>query len=207
MSLDTYDNLKAEIAGWLRRSDLTATVPTFISLFEAQMNRALRARQMLTRTTLVVSSEYTTLPTDFLEVSSLRNADTNAVLRSVSAQTMDEARETYDRNSALPERYNIEGSSLRLSPVPSASSNLSLLYWAAIPVLSASNTTNWLLTRHPDAYLYGSLTQSAPYLRNDERLATWSALFGRAVDDINGEGRRMGGALEPQPSTFAAGAI
>ena len=54
MALTTYTELKASIADWLNRSDLTAAIADFISLAEAQIERTLRTRQMLTRTTLTV---------------------------------------------------------------------------------------------------------------------------------------------------------
>jgi len=53
--------------------------------------------------------------------------------------------------------------------------------------LSDSTTTNWLLEYYPDAYLYGSLVHSAPYLKEDARLQTWAALYQSAVDAINNE--------------------
>jgi hypothetical protein len=36
-----------------------------------------------------------------------------------------------------------------------------MLYSQKVPALSDSATTNWLLTSHPDAYLFGTLTMSA----------------------------------------------
>jgi hypothetical protein len=62
---------------------------------------------------------------------------------------------------------------------------MELIYYQDIPKLSASQTTNWLLGDAPDAYLYGSLMQAAPYLGEDERVAIWSSLYAKAVADIN----------------------
>jgi hypothetical protein len=58
------------------------------------------------------------------------------------------------------------------------------VYYKALPALSA-NSTNWLLTAHPDVYLYGSLMQAAPYLKNDERLAVWGSLYTASIADLN----------------------
>ena len=46
MALATYADLQGEIASWLRRADLSAEIPTFIALAEAQMNRRLRVRPL-----------------------------------------------------------------------------------------------------------------------------------------------------------------
>jgi len=66
-----------------------------------------------------------------------------------------------------------------------------------LPALSDSNTSNWLLDLAPDAYLYASLLESAPFLRDDERLQTWTALYGAAVNQLNKVSERgtHGGSL------------
>jgi hypothetical protein len=55
---------------------------------------------------------------------------------------------------------------------------------ATLAKLSDANTSNWLLERHPDVYLYGALLQAAPYLRDDERVALWTPLYGQAIEDM-----------------------
>ena len=47
MALTTYNELKTSLADWLNRQDLTSTIPDFISLAEAQIERQLRTRQMI----------------------------------------------------------------------------------------------------------------------------------------------------------------
>jgi hypothetical protein len=58
------------------------------------------------------------------------------------------------------------------------------MYYAQIPSLSVSNTTNWLLTEAPDVYLYATLIQSAPYLKEDERIGTWAGIYQRLLADL-----------------------
>jgi len=59
-----------------------------------------------------------------------------------------------------------------------------LTYYGKIPVLSDSNTSNWLLAYAPDLYLYGALLEATPYLKDDERLATWSSLYANSLGDM-----------------------
>ena len=59
-----------------------------------------------------------------------------------------------------------------------------MTYIARVAALSADNSTNWILRDYPDAYLYGAPVQSAPYLKDDGRMAGWAALFTAALDDI-----------------------
>ena len=70
-------------------------------------------------------------------------------------------------------------------PTPDGAYSAILMYYAKIPTLSDSNETNWLLTHHPDIYLYGALLHSAPYLKEDERAQTWAALYTAAVMRVN----------------------
>ena len=58
------------------------------------------------------------------------------------------------------------------------------------PALSDSNASNWLLNYYADAYLYGSLVHSAPYLKDDARATVWAALYQSAIDAINAESER-----------------
>lgn len=75
-----------------------------------------------------------------------------------------------------------------------------MLYYQKIDELGSVNTSNWVLNNFPDAYLYGSLVHSSPYLAEDNRIQTWAALYQKAINDINlesersktsGSGRRM----------------
>ena len=51
--------------------------------------------------------------------------------------------------------------------------------------LSDGTRSNFILEQHPDIYFYGSLLHSAPYLDDDARLSTWSALYDSAVSRFN----------------------
>ena len=63
-----YSELKSEIGDWLNRSDLDAVIPTFISLAEVGLERVLRVRQMLDRANATIDTQYSALPSTFLEV-------------------------------------------------------------------------------------------------------------------------------------------
>jgi hypothetical protein len=56
-----------------------------------------------------------------------------------------------------------------------------------VTALSADGDTNWLLTNHPDVYLYGSLVHTAPYLKDDARIALWAGLLAQAMGEIEDE--------------------
>jgi hypothetical protein len=184
VALSTYDDLKAELASWLRRSDLTAEIPSFIALAEAQMNRRLRVRPMTARLTESWAAEYVELPDDFLaeRLAKITSGGSTTVLRYLTPEDMDA--KVRSAATGRPRFYALYGGELRLHPAPDTAYPAELVYLQALAALSQSNPSNWLLASHPDAYLYGALTQSAPYLRADERLQTWTSLFGAVLTDI-----------------------
>ena len=53
-----------------------------------------------------------------------------------------------------------------------------------IPALSDSATTNWLLTAHPDLYLFGSLVGAEMSGVNDERAPLWKARRDEILDEV-----------------------
>ena len=206
MALTTYTELKASIADWLNRTDLTTQIPDFISLNEAQIERQLRTRQMLTRTTLTIDAEFESTPADFLEVRTLKLTGTNPItpLTFMTMDSLDE-QSTIDIGSGRPKYFTVIGTEFRFVPTPDASYASEIVYFAKLNKLSASVATNFLLTSSPDIYLYGSLLQAAPYLLDDARIQVWSALYERALSDLqlaDDRGATSGGKLLTRAKTF-----
>lgn len=185
MPLDTYANLQAAVADFLNRDDLSAAIPTFISLAEADINRKLRDWRMETRTTLTATTQYTALPADWLETIRLQVTGGTSDLELASQGALAEMRAAINDQTGRPTHYALTGGQLELFPTPSQSYSLDLVYVAKVPALSNVATSNWLLATAPDAYLYGALTQSAPYLKDDARTAIWAGLYNEAISGLN----------------------
>jgi len=205
MAITTYAQLKTSVANWLNRDDLTSAIPDFIALAEAQFNRNVRHRKMVTRLTSTVSNSYTNVPTDWLQTIRFQ-LNTNPVtpLLFVTPEQALEESMVYSAGQQ-PLFYTVVGEQFQVVPTRYTSYSSELLYYAKIPALSDSNTTNWLLTESPDLYLYGALLQSAPYLKEDERLNTWAGIYKTLYDDMElaDERARIGSSkLKPRFRTF-----
>ena len=185
MALNSYSALRSSIGDWLNRDDLTAVIPDFISLAEAQMERRLPTQKMVKRANATIDTPFSALPADFLSAKSLVLTSTAPVQQLVflTEDEIDAKKYTY-RTTGQPIYFALVGNQIEVLPAPDTSYTAELTYVATLAKLSDSNTSNWILERHPDVYLYGSLLQAAPYLRDDERVATWSALYETAVNDI-----------------------
>lgn len=186
MPLATFAELQTGIAGFLNRDDLTAIIPTLISLAEAQMQRDIRHWQMQVREAITFAGRYTAVPANWVETIRLTIPTSGASpLRLMSLADMQERRGADGDVAGTPVYYTFSAGQIEVWPNPSASLIGEIIYYRTIPALSAGNTTNWLLTAAPDAYLYGALVQSAPYLQEDARIAVWGALFTSATGRLN----------------------
>ena len=191
MAISTYTELKASIASWLNRDDLTATIPDFIALAESSINRDVRHWRMEKRTTLTISSQYTALPTDWLEAGRLTvQGDGTSELELVSLSELADMRAWGADSTGRPAYYAINGSDIEVSPSPDSAYTVDLIYTARTAALSDTNETNWLLTYAPDVYLYASLIHTAPYLAEDERASTWAAFYKSSAAALNKDSRK-----------------
>ena len=189
MAISTYSELQSAIADELNRQDLTSVIPTWISLAEAQFNRVVRHRKMLCRATATLDTQFTALPSDFLEAKNIQ-LNTNPVksLEFVTVEYADKLRNYYNE-SGTPQWYTILGDSIEVVPTPSSDQTIELVYYKRIPSLS-SYGSNWLLSAHPDLYFYASLQHSAPYLKDDPRLETWSTITSALTEAVNLESQK-----------------
>lgn len=195
--ITTYAELQTAVVEYLARDQdatLIARIPTFIQLFEAKANRDLFTRQMEARATTIVDitttePEMISLPTDFqsmrrVRVSSLTGKPS---LEFLSGVQLEEVRTRFGNVSGCPRYFTIFGSEIELLPTPDSDVTIEMVYRQNIPAL-ASNSTNWLLALAPDAYLYGALLESAPYIKEDARIQTWALGLKTALDDLNALG-------------------
>lgn len=196
-TITTYALLQTAVTEWLARDQdatLIARIPTFIQLFEAKMNRTLFVRQMETRSTALTDvgstePEFISLPDDFQSMRRIRLSSVagKPCLEFKSGTQMDEFRFSTANVVGRPLYFTIFGSEIELAPTPDIAYTLEMVYRQTILPL-ATNDPNWLLLLAPDLYLYGSLLEATPYIKEDERLQTWGALYTGARDALNNLG-------------------
>ena len=176
--MDTYAGLKIVVADWLMRDDLVHVIPRAVRMAEASINRRLRVRQMIVRAESEVELQTLPLPNDWLE--SIRGFTGSDNEFQLSGFPMDEypARVL---STGQPISYSILGRYMFFRMLPEEPTRIELSYYAAVPALSDSTTSNWLLALWPDIYLYGSLMHTAPYLKDDPRLQVWEVMFEKAL--------------------------
>ena len=195
MSLDTYTGLVAEIGDWLDRDDLTTRIPTFIRLVEAKVNRRLSDPDMEEVVETTAAGDYTDLPAGFGEMVSISTGD--LPLGPMSAAEYAGIDSTI---SGRPRFYTIVDGAIGFYPRNSTAA-IRMVFRKNVPALTSSNETNWLLTRAPDVYLYGALTEASAFLVEDDRAGSWKGLFDQAMAEmmVDANRRRWGaGPIAPR---------
>lgn len=193
MALSTYTELKAAVADWLDRTDLTDQIVDFITLAEASFNRRIRQPEMIEKdAAFSIAGQYTTLPTDYLEITRIVVTSVTPVI-TLEYLTPEELamKKGYVTGSGRPVYFTILGQTanqLEVLPEPSGTYTATIIYYKRIPALTSG--TNWLLTNHPDIYLYGALAQAEPFIKNDERMPMWIARLDKELTDLRLQGER-----------------
>ena len=197
MAITTYAELQSNVTDFLNRDDLSSIAPTFISLAEADMQRQVRHWRQEKRSTAELDTQYSAIPADFLEaIRFYITSGESRPLELISQFQLLDRKYNRSNTSGEPAYYAITAGEIEIFPAPAGTYTAELYYNARIEPLSDSNTSNWMLQYFPDAYLYGSLIHSAPYLKDDARLQIWAALYQSAIDAINmsGEKAKFGGS-------------
>lgn len=181
----TYATLQTRILSLVERADAetTAEIPYHIELVEADMNRRLKARARYARVTAPLDTELSAVPADFAGVRSFKIDGGNRLVL-ITEQEMADLRNTGAPATGEPMFFAVVGAEFRFYPTPDTSYTAELTYRQKVPALTAVNTTNWVLTAHPDAYLYGAAMHTAVYLQDGDRAVAFRGLYEQAVDQI-----------------------
>jgi hypothetical protein len=134
--------------------------------------------------------DYLPLPGDFLELKRAIITNASQPVDPLEYAPMEyiDALNVLNQTGNVPTAYNIVGQAMRLGPFPDKQYTVEVIYYAKLPKLTATNTTNWLLADHPDFYLYATLLQAAPYLKDDDRIGIWQGIVGEAEGPNGGTG-------------------
>lgn len=204
MAITTYAELKTAVAAWADRTDLTTPIIDFVTLTEATINNGdavndidpLRVREMETSASVSVTSGVGTLPTGFLEARRVYSATSNRVLEYAPPEWYLDSFPSGD--GGYPTFYTIIGTDIHVS------SDVTMIYYKALPALSDSTTSNWLLTKAPNVYLFGALYYLEIYAMNPEGGAARRSLFRNALAGIaNADIFHRGGSFARRSSAIA----
>lgn len=201
MSLTTYAGLKTAAATWIERvgaTEVTDIIDDCVILCESRINKVpdLRVQAMETEpAAITLTAGSGALPTDFLALKSVV-ANTSPVVGLDYADPFTYKRKASPFTSTSDDfpLYTIIGTTIRSL----SSATLSIIYYAKVPPLATA--VNWLLTKAPEVYLYGTILELAIALERDDT-DKWGTLFAGAIQGlITSETFNRSGQMVKQPS-------
>lgn len=186
MALTNYATLCLAVADWLARDDLTAVIPEFVTLAEAEMKR--RIRRSSTLTTITVDSDAITPPTDMAELRSIRLVSDlpslDTPLRLCTAEMLADRKARSGGVAGRPTDVAYIAGEICFAPEPDQDYTAEIIYFTQLTPLTGTDS-NTILDEAPDAYLYGALLQAEPYLEHDDRIPVWKEKFDDAIEQLN----------------------
>lgn len=187
MAISTYAELQTAIPTWLDAgTDVTNNVADLIGLGEAWLNTNLPLSfQETDDATLTgsTSSRALTTPSRFLHPISLRLTTFGDVreLRPDIAGKM-----PLSTTNGTPSAWAMNGiTAIQLDRPCDQAHTFTLRYRKKMAI--ATDSTNWLLTNFPGAYLYASLVEAATFSSDDDAAVKWQL----RLDKIMGELRSL----------------
>ena len=201
----TYNSLLDDLRAYLERGATLATDPTvyemlpmLIGMAERRLARELKIQGTVNVVTslLVIGQSVYDKPDRWREtVSMFVGIGTGNNTRSEIYPRAYEYIRSYWPNPTTPgtPRFyaDYDYSHWLIAPTPVAALPMEILYYELPPLLDDTNQTNWFTEYAPNALLYATLLESAPFLKNDERIATWEGFYNRSVAALNGEDIRQ----------------
>lgn len=172
MALATFADVKSSIQSWmLDRTDLSAAnIEDFIALVEADANKVLRTSYQETLSALTPTDGGADLPADYLAWRHVY-IDTTPRRALNYLDLMARDRVYQIQSNGPSDHFYITGTTTsgragKIGVLNRPTEDIQLVYYAEIPALSDSNTTNWLLTLDPWTYVAGGCLYAARFLRD-----------------------------------------
>ena len=174
MAITTYTELKAAIADYMARSDLTGNVADFIALGEARLNRLLKMVETDATLTGVAASRR-------IDISSLSLIQPIALFAVVDGDEVQihpkpDGSFTYDETAGLPSFYAMDGTNIDFDRPLDEAYTFRFRYQSRF-ALSDAAPTNKLLTDHPDVYLAASIVWGSVYIKDVSQAAGFKSLL------------------------------
>ena len=188
MLFSNYTDFRLTLVDYLKRSDLDLEIARFIKMAEDRFNREIRhPDQIGAPVAIAMVNGVGALPADFIAFENLWDASGNkieGVAKEISFGVYKD-----------PFTYYVQDNSIYSGSV---TGNLTADYYAKLPTLTTTaTTTNWLLSKYPTVYLYGTLHQAFEFLRDRDNAQYYNDMAKGEIKTANIDGyrKRFAGAV------------
>lgn len=189
----TYDSLTSTVLQYLERRDaaVVEAIPTFITLCEFEIAQYIKTlgQMEVVDSTMNIGNPVIAKPARWRKTVSMTLSNSgskqpvllrkleylNAYAQDVTATGIPLYYADYDFEHWI------------VAPTPNQAYSFEALCYTRLQPLSSAYQTNWLTQNAPNAMLFGTLKQTAPFLKNDARLALWKQMFDEALAALKTE--------------------
>ena len=194
MSLDTFDNLAAEIVDYGKAPRLLdKTKTTFIPLANIRIGRDLRSPWNETSVVISTALAGTYVPAlDLAAVKAITVESASSGECHLKARSL-ESLQDMPTTGADPEYYSMRGTAILTRPA--TTKDITAYYWTA-PDLSAASPTDFVLTYYPQLYLYAGLIELFSWQMDEAQRDMAMRFFIEEVQQSNRAARRWQGPAQ-----------
>jgi hypothetical protein len=197
----TFTELQSDVRNYLERGYSAAVdpivfeqIPRLITLAERRISRELKIQGFIVATTSAMQAGVSVYPKPdrWRETISINfgTGATNNNRTPMFPRSYEYIRNYWpdETQTGVPKFYaDYNYSNWLFASTPDAAYPFEVLYYQLPPLLSDVNQTNWLTEYAPQLILYGALLEATPFLKNDERIATWKNFYDEAKAALNQE--------------------
>lgn len=190
----TYDSLTSTVLQYLERTDQAVVnfIPTAIMLAEFEIAQDIKTlgQMLVVESTMSASNPVIAKPARWRKTVSMTLTTSSGQKQPIYLRKL-EYLNSYSPSVSVtgtPLYYaDYDADHWFVAPTPSANFAFEALCYTRLQPLASDNQTNWLTQNAPNAMLYGTLKQTAPFLKDDSRLAVWGGLFDAALAALKTE--------------------
>lgn len=189
MSIATYSDLKSAVLSWAEHPAAAARVADFIALAEAEISADLTVKPMDQEQAVafLAGASEINLPANVIDprgfkLTGARYPD----IEIVTPEAIDLLNiGQYGQYHQQKVYGALVGRKLKLYPTQTDAGSITVTAKCAIPALSDSNTTNWLLTAFPNVYLFAAIREAGSFLRDENMIAWAEGRYQAAAAKVN----------------------
>jgi len=193
-SVLTYDTLTSLVQQYLERKDaaVIAFIPTAIMLaeFEIAENIKTLGQMLVANGNMSIGSPVIQKPARWRKTVSMTLTTATGGTQPILLRKLEYLKQYWPNVSTTdtPLFYaDYDYDNWYVAPTPSAAFAFQTLCYTRLQPLASDNQTNWLTQNAPNVMLFGTLKQTAPFLKDDARLVVWSQLFDTALAALKTE--------------------
>lgn len=202
-SATTFASLQDDLRAYLERGDETDEtvynqLPKLINNAERRISRSVKILgfQLPLTNSFTAGSPIVAKPDRWRETISFNYGNYNVTTGQYTRRTPLFARGYEFIRSYWPDdsvvgqpRYfcDYDWNNWLVAPTPAQSYPFEVMMWAMPALLDDNNQQNWISIYAPEVLLYSALLECAPFLKNDDRIPTWTTLFQEGMRNLSNE--------------------